>query len=546
MVFFAFISCLITAISISWFRFFQAATNPGLLFLPLESYFFTASFDKTTELYNRPDFFISYFDYKPPGSERLINEVFIWIFCILVILLFLQIMSCHEWFTWSKASKTKLALRDERNDKNVVFKSSKHQQGVPVLGKIFKRLSASLQSKSNIFNLDFRQITLISFSFGAIFLFMIPNDSSDMYGYLARGAQQISYGLNPYHHTVSEIANWWDQPLLANINSIWSYNPAPYGPLYMLIYAGIAFLSMGNFYIAMFLFKLFNLGIFACLLLLMVRILNDKEIDKEYFEKKFNDARQIFSYKKIIYSLIALNPFIMVEVLLNGHNDILMGFLILLSLYLCFKNQVNLALITLTCSILSKYLSVAILPLMLIYFVSRGAKNFPWIGSLISSGLIYLAWIYYDPFSIHFNKMSNNVLLCHKSLQKTFNSFYKLVIGESMPATANLIFLGIFICCLVFLCYKFTKTENQRLSIFHFSFLAMFLLIFVFSAKFYSWYLIMILPFGALIHPRFMLMLSLSHMLSLTFLDQANIANFVVMTALPSVIYFKYLLKQDL
>lgn len=525
MIFYSFIFCLIAAFSFSWFRFFQAAINPGLLYLPLESYFFTASFDETTELYNKPHFFLSYFDYKPPGIERTINEIFIWIFCILVVLLFLQIMSCHEWF---------------------IFKSSKHQKGVPVLGKVFKRLSVWLQSKNNIFNLDFRQITLISFSFAAILLLMIPNDSSDMYGYLARGAQQISFGVNPYQHTVSEIASWSDQPLLANINPVWSHNPAPYGPVYMLIYAGIAFLSMGNFYLAFFLFKLFNFAVFACLLLLVARILNDKELDKEYFEKKFNDARQIFSYKKIIYSLIALNPFILIQVLWNGHNDILMGVLILLSLYLCFKDKLNFAIIALTLSVLSKYLSIVLLPFMLIYFVSKGLKKFPWLGTLISSGLVYLSLIYYDPFSINFNKISNNILLCHKSLQRTFNTFYKLFAGENMPATANLIFLGLFALCLIFLYYKFTKTENQKLSIFHYSFLAMYLLIFIFSAKFHSWYLIMILPFGALIHPRFMLLLSLTHLLSLTFLDQANVANFVVMTAIPSVIYFKYILKQDL
>ncbi len=525
MIFYAFIFCLITAFGVSWIRFFQAASNPGLLYLPLESYFFTNSFDLSHELYNKPSYFLSYFDFKPPSYAKLSNEIFIWVFCIMAALLFLQVLSCNEWF---------------------IFKSSKYQKTVPFFGKIFKRISVWVHNKNNIFNLNFQQITFISFSFALVFLLMIPNDSSDMYGYLARGAQQAFYGMNPYHHTVSEITNWWDKPLLANINSMWSYNPAPYGPVYMLIYAGIAFLSMGNFYVAFFLFKLFNLGVFASLLLLLARILNDEAFDKEFFEKKFTDTRQIFSYKKIIYSLVALNPFLMAEIFWNGHNDLLMGFLILLSLYLCFKNKINLALIALSLSILSKYLSIVILPFMLIYVFSRGLKKFPWFGLTVSSGLFYLSWYYYEPFALHFGKISNNILLCHKSLQRSFNTIYKAIIGESLPAEANLFFLGVFLLCLIFLYYKFLKTENKKLDIFHFSFLALYMLIFIFSAKFHSWYLLMVLPFAAIIHPRLMVILSLTHLLSFTFLDQANLANFVIMTAIPSVIYFKYLVKQDL
>jgi hypothetical protein len=519
---YAFSFFIVIAFGISWFRFYQAAINPALNYFPLESYFFTAQYSQGEELYNRPYFFISYFDYKPTFIEKLSYEIFIWVLCILAILIVLQLLSSHEWFKLDKKKE------------------------LPIIGDFLKWLSVKLQSKNNIFNLGFKEITIVSISFAVVFLFMIPNDSSDMYGYLARGAQQIDFGLNPYHHTIAEISNWWNMPLYANINSIWSYNPAPYGPIYMLIYAGLAFLSLGNFYLAIFIFKLFNLGVFATLLLVLAKILDDTDFESVFYSKKFSDSRQIFSYKKIVYSLVALNPFLIFETLWNGHNDLFMGLMILLALYNAFKNNFNVAIIFLTISILSKYVSLILLPFFIILFFSQGIRRFPIYGALISGSLLAFLYNYFQPFAIRFNEISNNILLCHKSLQRSVNTIYKAIVGMPMAPEANLIFLGLFGIVLLFLCYKFLYSENKRLSIFHFSFLALFALIFIFSAKFHSWYLLMILPFAVLIHPRFMMLLSLSHLLSFTFLDQANLANFLVMTLIPSVIYFKFLVKEDL
>ncbi len=519
-----FLILLLAAFGFSWFSFLKASNDPTQVYLPLENYFFTNKVDKSSALYARPDFFISDFDFKPVFTDKLVYELFIWLFVLLSIAVFVRLLSSHEWFVTNKRT-----IED-----------------IPLVAKPFRWISVKLQHRNNIFNLTFQNITLVSICFALVFVFMLPNDSSDLYGYMARGAQQIYYELNPYHHTVSEISNWSDQPLFANINSLWAKNPAPYGPFYMLLYAGIAFLSMGNFYIALFLFKFFNFTIFVLLLLLLVRILNDKEIDKTYLEKKFSDSRQVFSYKKIIYSLIALNPFLHYEALWNAHNDIFMGFLVLLGLYLAFKNHLNMALVVLTISFLAKYISLIVIPFVVIYAFTRPLRDFPWWGSMVSIWLTVATWIYYHPFAVYFSKISGNILLSHKSLQRTISSIYKLFAGEPMPSFVNYILLGIFTWFLFYLYYKFFENKNKKLNIFYFSFLALFTLIFIASAKFHSWYLLMILPLGALIHPRLIIVLSISHLLSLTFLDQANIANFVVMTAIPSVIYFKYLLKQDL
>ena len=455
---------------------------------------------------------------------KLGYEIFIWIYVLVAIAVFVQILSCHEWFVFDK----------------------KKYQGVPILGPVAHRFSLLVQNKRNIFNFNVRQITVIALIVGGVFVFLAPSDSTDLYGYMARGAQQAFFDLNPYHFTVSRIPEWTQEPLLANIHKVWAHNPSPYGPLYMAIYKLLAFLSMNNFYLALLLFKAFNYLVFAGLLFLMTRILNDTDLDKDFFQKKFNDARHTFSYKIIIYSLIALNPFIMVEALWNGHNDLLMGFLILLAIYLCYKNKFDWSVIVLTLSILAKYISVVFVPFVYFYIFTKPIKSFPFVGSIVSKILFAVVWYIYNPFAVNFNKISYNILLCHKSFQRTVDSIYKFIVGSHMPSFMNLVFLGLFLVFLVYLAYVFVKSENKRLNLFYFSFLALFALIFIASAKFHSWYLLMLLPLAVIIHPRLMIFLSISHLLSLTFLDQANIANFVVMSAIPCVIYFKYFLKQDL
>ena len=217
----------------------------------------------------------------------------------------------------------------------------------------------------------------------------------------------------------------------------------------------------------------------------------------------------------------------MIEILWNGHNDLFMGVLILWALYLAFKEKFNLSIIVLTISCLSKYLSLVLLPFFFIYYFSKGTRSFPLYGLLISSSLVIFSIKYFDPFAIRFNEISNNILLCHKSLQRTVSSLYKVFSGQGLGQETNLVFLGLFMLAMMFLIYKFIYSEKKKSSLFYFSFFALYLLIFIFSAKFHSWYLFMMFPFAVLIVPRFMLILCLSLFAFLTFLDQANIANFL-------------------
>lgn len=512
---------LIAITYFSWHAFFQAAKNPNLIYLPFENFLFTNTIDESHNLFNKAWYILTDFSFKIISSTKIINEISMWVFVIIAGLCFIQILSCHEW----------LSYKSKKNS----FKE---------LSSFFKKFSISISTKNNIFNLEFKNITKISFCLATIFIFLIPNDSSDIFGYIARGAQQVFFEQNPYQNTITQIDNWQSFSLLSNINPIWAQNPSPYGPLFMGLCALIAFVSMGNLTIAVLAFKLFNLAIFVCLLITITKILNNKKLNETIFLKRHKEQRQLYSYKKIIYSLIALNPFIMVEVFWNAHNDLLMGFLILLAVYNCFIKKANSAFIFLTISVLCKYLSIILLPFFIIYLRQDKAIKFPLLGSLTSFALILGSWFIYQPLGAQVTQISNNALLCHKSLLRLLNTVYKVFSKTNLPNYSSLIMLSLFAIVIIYLYFIFSITDKNNFI--NFCFISLFLLIFVFSAKFHSWYFLMLVPVGALILPRLIFLLSLSHLLSLTFLDQANAINFILLTFIPCLLYIKLYLEKDL
>lgn len=362
---------------------------------------------------------------------------------------------------------------------------------------------------------DFKQIKKYSLWIALIAVFCIPADSSDLFAYVARGYQQLNYESNPFANVIADIQGWQHNPLLANTQ--WQHNPSPYGPLFMLFTRFIAWLSFNNLWLAMLNFKFANLAAF----ILILSILEHAKISSKF------------------YALIALNPFIIIETIWNGHNDIYMALTILLALYLSHKAKYNLAILALIASILIKYISVVLLPLILIQ-AYQNKKQIPWLGLSTGLALTGLLVSHYNLLELNLNRISENINLSHKSFYDLLNSIFKYSTGNDLPSITRYVFLGLFIAFALWLYYKFACKRNSNEKIYSYGFWVLFALICVFSPKFHSWYLVMLMPLGILVHPALVLALSLSHLLSLTPLDQANMINFIVMTAVPSFILLRH------
>jgi hypothetical protein len=137
---------------------------------------------------------------------------------------------------------------------------------------------------------------------------------------------------------------------------------------------------------------------------------------------------------------------------------------------------------------------------------------------------------------------------------------FKVITKTDLPKSAVLISLAAYALFYAYIFFKlfFSKTgkkqdheddENAKIGVSEQSLDISFLkslslvyavLLLIISPKFHSWYLISLLPFAAISHPSLCFALSLGHLLSITFIDQAHVLNYLLMTVLPVVGYWIY------
>jgi alpha-1,6-mannosyltransferase len=454
-----------------------------------------------------PNWLLTIRDFNIAFTYKAFNEIFNWLIVIFYALFFISVSG---------------------------FMQSRKFGGP---GSILSKIKEETQNKLN--SMSLQEISLYALGVAFIAALCFPADSSDLFGYIARGAQQAVYHRNPYAETVANIDDWHLDPLLANTH--WQDNLSPYGPLFMLVCRLVIFLAGANLWLALLIFKLFNFAIFAAFLYLSKKVLN------EFFLR--NNLNQIESLtQKQIYILFALNPFLVNEVLWNAHNDILMALLIFSGIYLAYTKHFNWAVILIGLATLTKYLSLVLLPLVLLYAgkeylsehrkfdIKSFAAFFPLKG-LAAAALLagFLVW-HYQLLSIDYTVISDNLTLSHKSLFDVFNSIYKYLAHYDLPNAFKFVFLGLYAIYYVLILFTAYYTKAAK-HIFAYAFLLLFVLICFASPKFHSWYLVMFLPLGLLVNPRLVFLLSFAHLFSLTFIDQANILNFLLLTALPVYIY---------
>ena len=185
-----------------------------------------------------------------------------------------------------------------------------------------------------------------------IFLIMIPWHSSDIFYYMGVGEINSVYGQNPYYETIKKYVS--EKPEVIENDSImkqgnknyWSNTTVIYGPVAQLIFSTISKISFKNVDFCLLLFKILNL---------IVHLINCYIIYKITKKLKFS----------IIYGL---NPYILMEFLGMVHNDIIVVFFILLSMYfLIKKNNIFTSVIFLAIATGIKYFTILLLPVVVLY-----------------------------------------------------------------------------------------------------------------------------------------------------------------------------------
>jgi hypothetical protein len=181
--------------------------------------------------------------------------------------------------------------------------------------------------------------------FVLVMIWMQPITTTDLYGYIARGYLYVHAHLNPMIYPAQQLPGGLtvDRPA------------APYGPLWLLIAAGIVRVAGENLLANMLLFKLV-----AALAVLGAMLLVDAL------------GRTLWPGRRLrVFVLFAWSPLVVFEAVGNGHNDIVMMLCVLAAFALMLRGRARSALALLVLGGLIKYVSFVLVPLWLVYELRR-------------------------------------------------------------------------------------------------------------------------------------------------------------------------------
>lgn len=194
---------------------------------------------------------------------------------------------------------------------------------------------------------DIKQILKYVAIISIIFVVMLPWTSSDIFYYMGVGELDSQYGKNPYYITMKEYyeQNDIDDEILEQgANGFWANTTVVYGPIAQFIFKTCTAISFKNINICLAIFKILNV---------IVHLANCYLIYK-LSSKKF----------AIIYGL---NPFVLLEFIGNVHNDIIVVFFVLLTLYFLKQRKLLPSLVNLALATGIKYFTILLLPVVIIY-----------------------------------------------------------------------------------------------------------------------------------------------------------------------------------
>jgi hypothetical protein len=384
-----------------------------------------------------------------------------------------------------------------------------------------------------------RMIVGFAAVFALIAFLTFPFHSTDVFGYINRGWQQVHYGQNPYVYSLAQVPNWQQDPMLRDH---WIYNPNPYGFLFTLLARLLCWIGNGNWWLTLFLFKGLNILAYAGTAALV-----------------WSGAKRLGQKKPttVLY-LFLWNPLILMHCIANGHNDILTGFLIVLAIYLAIVGQWFWIIPTLAAASLLKYAPGLVIPVAFVFVV----KNKGWttaISSCLAAALLVALvsfpflrdWTLFE-FKVRLADIQVNATLIDNSLHSFLIHIFENI-ARLIPALVPLhnivdtaIKTTLRVGFLLFLVWQWLKVPKQFTvgTLAKKSLIILFVLFCVVTSKFNAWYMAMILPLALLLDEdywlrRLVVLISCTELLSLTFFKQAYIVNYFAMVLVPAWIVFR-------
>lgn len=195
-----------------------------------------------------------------------------------------------------------------------------------------------------------------------VFALSYPALSSDVFKYLFSARMIVEYGANP--HTVTPdtfSSDTWIRFMR------WVHTPSPYGPVFTLSAIPYYILGLGKFVPTLYLYKVGQIGWYLLTVWLIGKL--TKSVRAQLF--------------------VALNPLILIEWLMNAHNDAPMMALLLLSVYLAAVGRRALSFAALALSAGIKYVTGIFLP-----FLFLKKQNTKIIGYVLTAAFFIIPLLY--------------------------------------------------------------------------------------------------------------------------------------------------------
>ena len=210
----------------------------------------------------------------------------------------------------------------------------------------------------------FASVILLLFAYPAVL-------SYDIFNYVFTSKVLFYYHENPYIIMPIEFIN---DPLLLFTHA--ANKVALYGPFWIFLTGIPHYLGLNNFILTLLNFKILIVLFYLGICYLIMKISNDP--------------------KKVAF--FVLNPLVLIETLVAGHNDVAMMFFALVSFYFLKKEKFVSAVIFITISILIKYATIFLIPVFIYYlFLKLKKQKMDWNKTFLLSSILMFIIFFLSP-----------------------------------------------------------------------------------------------------------------------------------------------------
>jgi hypothetical protein len=229
--------------------------------------------------------------------------------------------------------------------------------------------------------LNIKQLWMIIGAVGILLVLSYPAFSYDFFNYMFTAKTVLVYQKNPY--TVIPLQFTGVEPWLSFMH--WTHLPSAYTPFWILLTLPSYFFGFGFFLLIM-----WNIKVLVALAFFLTAYYIGKIL--EIVEPK---------HKALGIAIFALNPLIIIETLVSGHNDIVMMALGLGAIYLFLKRNYLLSYLLLALSVASKLMTLVLYPVAFLGWnrkLALAAMLVGFVAVLTQREVLGWYWVWIVPF----------------------------------------------------------------------------------------------------------------------------------------------------